>query len=965
VSSGVPSDASEIAEGLARTRMLTERGEYVKALAVAQSTHDRALRTLAAKDPVQLVSIINLGTLYKMVWQYPASERLFSDVLGVLEEDPAVVPDPHLFPRCLSNFGELCVAMGRRTEAERVQRRALAMFEKLGGDPGGLATCLINLGSLCGDLGRWEEAEGLLARALSLEQRRLGEHHPACAIIWGKLGGLSLQQGKASVAQERFENAVALGAGRPHTTHPDNAEALAAFAHFSWIKGDLARARSQFADALAVLRMTVGSKHPRVAHMLEKLALLSLEEGQTHVAQRMCEDALEILSSAVPGDHLARLEVTMSLARIAHVSRRPLEGERLYRSVLEGSAPAGPDRALIRAHCLNELAILYREQGRLGEAEPLYRESLAIARSKADERGQAALIESLALLCAIDGRPAEARECLREAAAIQDRLIVEFFGASSEAERLASIETWRRPLNLFISLARHSGGAEATREAFEWWLSRKALTYRMYLASTLERSSASPESRAAKQHRLSALRAQVADAALALEHAEGSGVHQAQQRLTLLKRERDALEARLARGAMPVPEQLRPLGLELIAACLPRDAALVDFARVECPTEGRVAGHKATAGCVRYFAFVLIAGGSREPRLIDLGDADEIDALVAELAQSIEARRTTYSSALRERIFDPLRPLLGERVRVILSPDGELWRIPFEVLPDDASGYLIDEFRFSYVLSGRDVLRFGRPTGPSSPAVVVFDPDFDATVQPEVDGRASNPGVKDMSVKFGRLSGSRTEGEYVQTCIDAIPLSGEAAKKTTLMELYSPRILHFATHGFFVERTDSGQRRDLRRLVVGPSSDHGGIPGRRLIAREESMLRSGLALAGANTARTEGVLLAAEAALLDLSQTALVMLATCRSGHGDIFAGEGVMGLARGFMLAGARTVIATQWQIPDAEAARLGMDFYKCMNEGHACADALRSAQCRLRAEGLAPFYWGAFVCLGDPGAA
>lgn len=141
------------------------------------------------------------------------------------------------------------------------------------------------------------------------------------------------------------------------------------------------------------------------------------------------------------------------------------------------------------------------------------------------------------------------------------------------------------------------------------------------------------------------------------------------------------------------------------------------------------------------------------------------------------------------------------------------------------------------------------------------------------------------------------------------------------------------------------------------------------------MLRCGLALAGANRREAmqgredvdDGILTGMEIAGLDLWGTKLVVLSACQTGLGDVQQGEGVMGLRRAFLLAGARRVLATLWMVPDRETQLLMSDFINRWETGNSAVDALRESQLAMIAElrkkyGHAhPFYWAPFTMTGD----
>jgi CHAT domain-containing protein len=141
---------------------------------------------------------------------------------------------------------------------------------------------------------------------------------------------------------------------------------------------------------------------------------------------------------------------------------------------------------------------------------------------------------------------------------------------------------------------------------------------------------------------------------------------------------------------------------------------------------------------------------------------------------------------------------------------------------------------------------------------------------------------------------------------------------------------------------------------------------------ENPLLRSGLLLAGFNTWFTggalpaeaeDGILTAEDVSGLDLLATELVVLSACETGLGEVRTGEGVFGLRRAFVLAGAKTLVMSLWKVPDAQTRELMEDFYRRILQGQGRVAALRAAQLAMKAKYPDPFYWGAFICQGDPG--
>jgi CHAT domain-containing protein len=379
--------------------------------------------------------------------------------------------------------------------------------------------------------------------------------------------------------------------------------------------------------------------------------------------------------------------------------------------------------------------------------------------------------------------------------------------------------------------------------------------------------------------------------------------------------------------------------------------------------------------------------------MLDLGEAEPIDQMIADFRTTITSdpnergrgqvpyaedapAAPTEGTQLRRTVFDALLPHLGGRTRLLLCPDGDLMRLPFEVLPDAASGRLIDTYQISYLSSGRDVLRFGTPaTGQPRPPLVAADPDFDLVSQP-VPAAPAPPALaavaaptpkqggffswllggrhsRDLDRAAGacRLPGTRAEGEQIASLLKVEPWLEAQVLEARLKAERSPRILHLATHGFFYK-----------------DQPHDPESGRW----ENPLLRSGLLLAGYNTwlARGElppeaedGMLTAEDVTGLDLLDTELVVLSACETGLGEVHVGEGVFGLRRAFVLAGAKTLVMSLWKVPDQQTQELMVDFYQRILKGEPRAEALRQAQLALKAKHPDPLYWGAFICQGDPG--
>jgi CHAT domain-containing protein len=215
---------------------------------------------------------------------------------------------------------------------------------------------------------------------------------------------------------------------------------------------------------------------------------------------------------------------------------------------------------------------------------------------------------------------------------------------------------------------------------------------------------------------------------------------------------------------------------------------------------------------------------------------------------------------------------------------------------------------------------------------------------------------------FAPLGGTTQEARTIKSLFpEAQVLTGQLATKAALKQVEAPRLLHIATHGFFL--LDPENSTALESPKTGVNGTRTTSAGARL---ENPLLRSGLALAGANLnkgASSDGILTALEASNLNLWGTKLVTLSACDTGVGEVRNGEGVYGLRRAFFLAGTESLVMSLWPVSDYVTRELMTDYYSGLKRGFGRGEALRLAQlAMLKRKGRQhPFYWASFIQAGE----
>jgi CHAT domain-containing protein len=451
------------------------------------------------------------------------------------------------------------------------------------------------------------------------------------------------------------------------------------------------------------------------------------------------------------------------------------------------------------------------------------------------------------------------------------------------------------------------------------------------------------------------------------------------KRLDELDSEQERLESELSSRSSLFQKVIQPVTLERVQQVIPASDVLIEWIRfTPINPKGRNQAERRSA--TRYAAYLIAR--DKTPVVVDLGEATTIARAVAQLQDVLrrpdgnihpEEARTLFNLVMQP-LLTPLAQLQPNPARLLLSPDGALNLIPFAALVDDHGYYLGQRFEMSYLTSGRDLLRMDIQTEKGRDSVtVVAAPNYGLSA---ANGTVSQGGglqtVRSIDfdrsyMRFGPLPGTAGEARLLKQLFkldDAHVITGNAASEARIKKLQGPRMLHIATHGFFLHDQLVPRQNTLSTRGLVESAGIEGVP---QAVGENALLRSGLALAGANTRASaegeDGILTAAEAAQLDLQGTQLVVLSACETGSGDVLNGEGVYGLRRALVLAGAQSQLVSLWKVHDEATEKLMGEYYQRLAKGEGRAQALRSAQQVMQNHPATahPFYWAAFVPIGD----
>ncbi len=816
-------------------------------------------------------------------------------------------------PDTLDAIGELAdvyASLGAVADAEALYREALAASELAAGEEASrTAAHQDRFGSFLSQQGRHEEAAMLLQRALAIRERTLGPNDPATVDSVESLARALQWAGQYADAEPLQLRAVA-----SHERHdgPEAEPTLWARLALAWLYGSVDRypeADALFRRTLEVAQRTLGDDHALTLASTQGLGGVLQVLGRSDEAETLLYGAWDRAQLELGFDHPTTLGLTWTLASLRESQGRLADAEPLYGFILQSREMFLGSEHPDTLDTLAAIAHVQATPGRYTEAETTFLRALEAQQRLlgGEHPGTLRTLADLTRMYQAQGRLTDAVAAARRLSAGEEAYLARNL-EGSEMARQAFFDSFQRSTALVMSLYVQNPieDAEARALAAETWLRRKG---RVLEAQTdtfaVLRRGLDPEGLTLLEQ-LRSLRRQEA----ALYRSSTAPVPaDLADRLTALEQGISEVERQLSLKSRSYASAKAPVTLESVRAALPPGGVLLQYAVQTAGPDG---------GGEQLVAFVLRSDGQLTG--YRLGALQELTARIEGFRQM---RSDVLARWLYVRLVAPVLPDPGSASHLFISPDGPLNLLPFEALLGAGDVPLLETVLVSYLDNGRDLLRIrARAQLPSGPPIILANPAFGEGSWAPLPATAAE--ASSLAARFP----------------DARVYTEEQAALSVLRDARGPRILHIATHGFYLPN-------DPRTLLD-----------------ENPMRRAGLLLAGANDpTRGDTRLVASEAATMDLEGTELAVLSACETGLGDARSGEGVYGMRRALALAGAQSQVVSLWKVGDAATAAFMDAFYARIAVGTPRAEAMREARRALRADPrfTARMEWAAFVLSGD----
>ncbi len=867
-------------------------------------------------------------------------------------------------------------------------------------------------------LGQFEKSLDSIQHAIRLLKSIYGENHYELAEANHSLALLYLDQGSYADALQPAHEATEIFKNQSGEISYDHANMLRTLYAIYDELGDDQRAVDYLIKSHNIIKEIYGQDSLEFAQSTLIGAMVASEYSTTYeFSESLFKTAIEIFDKNHMQQHPDYADAMNGLGNLYFNQQLFQKSADAYQSALTiRQMKWGTDHHLV-AQCHSQLGNAFFSMGDLDRASA---ELTTAYDTRVRQLGSDSfeLIKNLFMLAqvnALRGDHQRAQDLLNESLRLEQSRIAEAIAVGSQSALEQTVNYGKDRIAMLLTLASHAPDNQAlSQAALAWTLSRKGLV--LDVACQLENAQRLRSFDPATVQLLEQIEArnqELADAAIQMD-----GTMTAVE----MEKTRNSVQQQIAQLHEKLSFQLRDDGLAIDATigsiepllkALPKDSAMIeyvisksmrleasstDFAKESIWTEPHL------------FAFLLIGESEGGCKLVDLGPAEAINASIEEIRDHItrtpramrfaseemrEAEYARISKHLYAQILQPLLDGLTSIKQLIVAPDGDLHFVPFAALHRMDQHYVVEDMAVSYLSSGRDLLRKHGRVG--NDTIVLADPDYDLVADeheqvvnanlPKSLGKTNAPMLairgasgddeQDLrSLRWRPLAGARQEASDVELLLNGSQLGpvrsyiGKQAVEEVFKSARFPRIVHIATHGFYVPH-------DSEALSTGIGGRSGSTLG-QLRSDANPLLRSGIVLAGANQPPAitgggvrleDGWLTAQEIAGMDFRSTELIVLSACESGLGQSEIGQGVYGLRRAFLVAGAHSLLTSLFEVPDEETRLLMKSFYQSLLAGKDKSTAIREAQlamiaARRKSENAAhPFYWGSFILMGDVG--
>jgi CHAT domain-containing protein len=935
-------DMPEILNHLAIYYDLTD--QYDKAVTALERAKNAARVNYDYSDPLYGAELTKNAKLQIKLGLYEEADKSLTQALKIFEDKRKEENVPGYFVDAMETQATLLGIKGLFDDAEDNLDRAAKVISKadklLGVDESSAAS---QLSGLFIQLGRYSDTEDLLTDLIRDYEKIYGSNSIRLIEPLVNMGRLALVKGDYTQADKTATRAQQIARPVYDEKSTKMAPVLLLIGDIDNIVGDYEAAEGNFRKALESQEKQFGHNHIEVAKSISKLALCKFYKGDSPAEiEKMLLDAQNILGSRLGKDNPQYAEVLKSVAVINIAQKKyNIAFSSLTQAEAIWRTKTGSKNNINAASIYTLTGDVYYQMKIYAKAEEFYTNAKSIYDKYFSKQHPeyVKILSKLARVYYMQKDYKRSKRNIEEALNDYDVFIKQFFPALSEREKAKYWNTMKGDFEFYNTLA--FGQLEDFRDLSSKVYNYQLLTKALLLSSSIkirERILHSTDENLKTAYNNWVQKKEFLTNALSMssEQLIQNGIDPAPLAAEVEKLERELSEKSELFGQS---FENKKITYENVQKSIGKNDVAVEMVRY------RYFNHNFTDSII--YVAMYVKNDNARPKIIALPEGHKMET------RYFRYYRNSITSKLPDafsyKVFwEPIQKEIGQYATIFLSPDGVYNQINLEAIPTPDGKYVIDNSNIVIVSNTKDLyLRKVKSRAQASNTATMFgNPKFylasagDRTI-------ADLPGTEKEVNELEQLlkdKGWKTS-EYLET----------NATEDQVKDVESPKIFHIATHGFY---TPAISEDDAKKMTESEAK-----------LTENPLLKTGLLLKGAgdlllktkyNYNIESGILTAYEAMNLNLDKTDLVVLSACETGLGEVSNGEGVYGLQRAFLVAGAKVLIMSMFKVDDEATQKLILNFYKkWLNTGN-MRQSFVDAKKELRVEYPEPIYWGAFMMIG-----
>lgn len=892
-----------------KSNQLLSQRKFEKALEASNQALTKVTQLYGENTDYQATQYGQIGKIYFFWGKYQKAEDYYKKQLQLLEKIRG--KNNIAYAQALNNLSVIYNALGRNDLIEKNLQESISIKEALGDADTSYAKSLNNLGQIYLDKGKYPEAEKFLKKSLEIKLNKIGEESSTTAMSYLNLGNLHNAVGNKDEALKDYLKAYQIFKKTTAETNPDRLTSIFQLATINSILGNNDEAKKLLNEAEDIQKIDPSNINFESANAMYNLAQLKIRLGLVEDAKEILLPIIEPFKSKIGAGHplFAKLLRTSGIA-----CWQTADLDNAYNFIMQ-------NKEITRQ--------LYGEKSRqFGESCHLL----------------AGLMKDLEYF-------EEADKNYNQAFQIYLYQIENFFPHYSESEKTKFYRLIKERFEMFNSyvLQRHKVNPKILGDMYNYQIATKGilLDYSKNISGLVEKSG---DMQLIEKYRLwSNKKKQLAElfnkSKLELQKKNIdidkiiNGANELEKEISVKISELD-------------PDSFKaPKWTEIQKKLKPNEAAL-EIIRFKFFGRG-------WADTTFYAALILTSETTQHPEIVIYENGNVLDGtLLRRYKKTVKAKFPDKRSY--KYYWEKIDKKLTGKDKIYISADGAYNLINISSIMKPNGKYLLEEKTFIHLNNTKELLDRKQVSSKAEKIYLFGDPKYDLAENIQIKKKAEKADPRNKTI-ISPLPGTEIEVKKISEIIqnNGIPYKAyvnKNASETNFKNIEKPRILHIATHGYFLADVNEIEGNkvfgvDLEQASVNP------------------LLRAGLLFSGASSFlnydasqdnQNNGILTAYEVKNMDLRETELVVLSACETGLGEVMNGEGVYGLQRAFQVAGANSIIMSLWTVDDRTTQELMVAFYDNYFSGKDIIQSFRDARLEIRKKYSDPYYWGAFKLLG-----